>query len=187
MLKELDEKYARREAVGQDPAGVYAGLQRDILMNSFIGLVIFIMFFFVNCSGRYEQQNSLATQRKTQSSDPVTTEPEPFCPPKEIRDERFCRAPHDCTPLMQAADDGDIDQVRALLRNGADVNEAKGSGHTALMLAASRDNLVIVQTLLRAGANPYAIVYGRYGMSGRAWMFAMNRCNKHWRQMTEAM
>ena len=187
MLKELDEKYARREAVGQNLAGVYAGLQRYILMNSFIGLVIFIMFFLVNCSGRYEQQNSLATQRKTQTSDSVTTEPEPFCPPKEIRDERFCRAHHDCTPLMQAADDGDIDQVRALLRNGADVNEAKGSGHTALMLAASRDNLEIVQTLLRAGANPYAIVYGRYGMSGRAWMFAMNRCNKHWRQMTEAM
>lgn len=161
-------------------------------MNSFIGLVIFVMLFLVNCPG-YGHQNSLATQRKTQSSDSVTSEPEPFCPPKEIRDKRFCpekqsrvNAHRDCTELMQAAEGGNIDQVRALLRNGADVNEARGSV-TALMLAAGRDHLEMVQTLLRAGANPNAIVFGRYGIPGWAWMFAMNRCNKHWREMTEAM
>ena len=156
-------------------------------MKSFIGFVILVMLFLVNCEAGYDQQNPLATQRKAQSSDPVTIEPEPFCPPKEIRDERFCRAHRDCTPLMQAADGGDLDSVRALLRNGADVNEAKGSGHTALMLAAGRDHLEIVQTLLRAGANPNAIIFGRYGIPGWAWMFAMNRCNKHWREMTDAM
>lgn len=163
-------------------------------MNSFIGLVIFVMLFLVNCPAGYGQQNSLATQRKTQSSDSVTRVPEPFCPPKEIRDERFCpeklsrvNAHRDCTALMQAAEGGNIDQVRALLQSGADVNEARGSGHTAVMLAAGRDHLEMVLTLLRAGANPNAIVFGRYGIPGWAWMFAMNRCNKHWREMTEAM
>lgn len=163
-------------------------------MKSFIGLIMFVMLFLVNCLAGYGQQNSLATQRKTQRSDSVTREPEPFCPPKEIRDERFCPEKHspvnthrDCTALMQAAEGGNIDQVRALLQSGADVNEARGSGHTALMLAAGRDHLEMVQTLLRAGANPNAIVFGRYGIPGWAWMIAMNRCNKHWREMTEAM
>src|SRR5688572_5783153 len=104
-------------------------------MNSFIGLVILVMIFLVSGAG-YRQQNSLATQRRTQRSDSVTREPEPFCPPKEIRDERFCpdkqsgvNAHRDCTALMQAAEGGNIHEVRALLRPGVDVNEAKGSGH----------------------------------------------------------
>jgi len=163
-------------------------------MNSVIGLVIFVMLLLLDCPTEYGQQNSLATQNKKQSSDSVIKEPEPFCPPKEIRDERFCsekqsrvNAHRDCTALMLAAESGNLDQVRALLQSGADVNEAKGSGHTALMLAAGRDHLEIVQTLLKAGANPNAIVFGRYGIPGWAWMFAMNRCNKHWREMTESM
>ena len=163
-------------------------------MNLFIGVVIFAMLLFVDCPTGYGQQNSLATQNKHQRSDSVTREPEPFCPPKEIRDERFCsekpsrtNAQRDCTALMLAAEDGNIDQVRALLRSGAKVNEAKGSGHTALMLAAGRDHLEIVQTLLKAGADPNAVMFGRYGIPAWAWMFAMNRCNKHWREMTEAM
>ena len=167
---------------------------RHIPMNSFIGLVIFVMLFWVNGPAGYSQLNPLATQRKTQTSDSATREPEPFCPPKEIRDERFCpekqsrvNAHRDCTALMQAAEGGNIDQVRALLQSGADLNEARGTGHTALMLAADRDQLEIVQTLLKAGANPNAIIFGRYGIPGWAWMFAMNRCNKHWREMTEAM
>lgn len=163
-------------------------------MNSFVGLVILVMLLLVDCTAGYRQQNSLATQRKTQRRDSVNRELEPFCPPKELRDERFCpekqsgvNAHRDCTALMQAAEGGNIDRVRALLQSGADVNEARGSGHTALMLAAGRDQLEIVQTLLRAGANPNAIIFGRYGIPGWAWMFAMNRCNKHWREMTEAM
>ena len=161
-------------------------------MKSFIGLVILVMLVFVS-GAEYRQQNSLAPQRKTQRSESVTKEPEPFCPPKEIRDERYCpdkqsgvNAHRECTPLMLAADGGNIADVRALLRNGADVNEAKGSV-TALMLAAGRDHLEIVKTLLRAGANPNAVMFGRYGIPGWAWMFAMNRCNKHWREMTDAM
>lgn len=162
-------------------------------MNSFIGLVILVMLFWVNCPAGSGQQKSLATQRKRQRSDSVTREPKPSCPPKEIRDERFCpekqssvNAYLDCTALMQAAEGGNIDQVRTLLQSGADVNEARGS-FTALMLAAGRDHFEIVRTLLKAGANPNAIVFGRHGIHGWAWMFAMNRCNKHWRDMTEAM
>lgn len=163
-------------------------------MNSFIGLVIFVMLFLVNCPAGYGQQNSLPTRSKPQSSDSVTKEPEPFCPSKELRDKRFCpekpsrvNANPECTALMRAAEGGNINQVRALLQSGADVNEASGLGHTALMLAAGRDHLEIVQTLLGAGANPNAIMFGRYGIHGWAWMFAMNRCNKHWLEMTEAI
>lgn len=164
-----------------------------MLANPFVRLSILVILFLVGCPAGYRQQNPSATQTNKQSSDSVTKEPEPFCPPKEIRDERFCsekqlgvNAHRDCTALMLAAESGNIDQVRSLLQSGADVNEAKGSV-TPLMLAAGRDHLEIVQTLLKAGANPNAIVFGRYGIPGWAWMFAMNRCNKHWREMTDTM
>ena len=163
-------------------------------MNSCIAVVIFVMLLLGDFSPEHHQQNPLATQRNEQRSDSVSRDPEPFCPPKEIRDERFCpekqsgvNAHRDCTALMRAAEGGNIDRVRALLQSGADVNEARGSGPTALMLAAGKDHLEIVKTLLKAGANPNAIVYGHNGIPGWAWMFAMNRCNKHWREMTEAM
>ena len=156
-------------------------------MSRFIGPIIFVILFLLNCPAEYRQQNSSANQKKTQSSDSVTREPEPFCPPKEIRDERFCGGHRDCTALMLAADSGNMDQVRALLQRGVDVNEARGTGYTALMLAASRDHLEMVQTLLKAGANPNAIMTVRYGIPRWAWVFAMNRCHKHWREMTEAM
>ena len=159
-------------------------------MKSLIVLVTFVMLVLIS-GAAYSQQTSSASQRK---SDSAKTEPEPFCPPKEIRDERFCpdkqsgvNAHRECTALMHAAEDGNIDRVRALLKNGANVNEAKGTGHTALMLAAGRDHLEIVQILLQAGANPNAMISGRYGIPAWAWMFAMNRCNKHWREMTDAM
>src|SRR5215211_5873211 len=86
---------------------------KAIPMNSFIGLVIFVMLFLVDCPAGYGQHNSVATQRKTQSRGSVIREPEPFCPPKEIRAERFCpekqsgvNAHRDCTALMQAAEVG---------------------------------------------------------------------------------
>ena len=54
VLKELDERYARREAVGQDQAGVYAGLgekdqafawlERDFEQRS--GQLPFITYWF---------------------------------------------------------------------------------------------------------------------------------------------
>jgi ankyrin repeat protein len=120
---------------------------------------------------------------------------EPFCPPKELREERFCpdretpeSARFGCTPLMRAAEGGNLVQVRALLDRGADVNHpAPNWGFTALMLAAGKDQLEAVKILLKAGANPNAMAFGHGGVPGWAWMLAMNRCNKHWLEMTEAM
>lgn len=132
--------------------------------------------------------NSLRTQKRS-------TEPEPFCPPKEARDERFCPEVENrvskqrgCTPLMRAAEAGNLDQVRTLLSRGADVNRAVPHwGITALMLAAGKSHLEVVKTLLKAGANPNAIAVGHGGVPSLAWMFAMNRCHQQWLEMTDAM
>lgn len=56
-------------------------------------------------------------------------------------------------PLAAAAKAGDLDAVRALLKNGADVNAAQGDGLTALHWAASRGDAAMTQMLLSAGAN----------------------------------
>lgn len=56
------------------------------------------------------------------------------------------------TPLMRAAESGQVNVVRALLKKGARVDEPYGP--TALMLAASRGHLAAVKVLLAAGANP---------------------------------
>jgi ankyrin repeat protein len=57
-------------------------------------------------------------------------------------------------PVADAAQRGDADVVRQLLRNGADVNAAQGDGMSALHWAAMNGRPDIVGVLLYAGANP---------------------------------
>jgi len=56
-------------------------------------------------------------------------------------------------PVADAAMKGDKDTVRALLKQGADVNQAQGDGMTALHWAANGGHADLVDMLLYAGAN----------------------------------
>jgi uncharacterized protein len=58
--------------------------------------------------------------------------------------------------LADAAMQGDMTAVRALLQQGADVNAAQGDGMTALHWAAERGDASLAAMLLEAGANPGA-------------------------------
>lgn len=55
-------------------------------------------------------------------------------------------------PVADAAERGDVEAVRALLREGADVNAAQGDGMTALHWASLENRAELVQLLLYAGA-----------------------------------
>ncbi len=55
-------------------------------------------------------------------------------------------------PVADAAERGDLEAVRTLLRRGADVNTAQSDGMTALHWAASRNDVEIAKALLYAGA-----------------------------------
>ena len=55
-------------------------------------------------------------------------------------------------PVADAAERGDLEAVRALLRDGADANGAQADGTTALHWAAINDDVQIVEVLLYAGA-----------------------------------
>ena len=57
------------------------------------------------------------------------------------------------TRVADAAMAGDVDAVRALLREAVDVNSAQGDGMTALHWAAFNGDTEIAETLLYAGAN----------------------------------
>ena len=61
---------------------------------------------------------------------------------------------NDYTPLMRAAMKGQVNEVRALLRKGAKVDEKHPAGLTALMVAAGEGKAEVVKVLLNAGANP---------------------------------
>jgi ankyrin repeat protein len=61
-------------------------------------------------------------------------------------------APGDA-PVADAAEKGDIDAVRELVRSGTDVNAAQGDGMTALHWAAQREDVPMAQLLILAGAN----------------------------------
>jgi ankyrin repeat protein len=55
--------------------------------------------------------------------------------------------------LSLAAMEGDIETVRALIDQGADVNAPQGDGTSALHWAASRNDLAMTELLLEAGAD----------------------------------
>lgn len=93
------------------------------------------------------------------------------------------------TPLMRAAEEGHLAEVRRLLRKGANVNakiEELG-GLDALMLAARRGHLEVVKVLLKAGADPNS----SGGMHGLGFFspltLAMNRENKNKLQMIDTL
>ncbi|MEE2862678.1 MAG: ankyrin repeat domain-containing protein [Gemmatimonadota bacterium] len=56
------------------------------------------------------------------------------------------------SPVADAARSGDLDEVRSLLRGGADVNAAQGDGMSALHWAAERGDMALLEVLLYAGA-----------------------------------
>jgi ankyrin repeat protein len=56
-------------------------------------------------------------------------------------------------PVADAAMNKDVAAVRALLKQGADVNAAQGDGMTALHWAASHGDAELAQMLIHAGAN----------------------------------
>src|SRR5262249_50894550 len=60
------------------------------------------------------------------------------------------------SPVADAAQQGDRDSVKTLLKQAADVNAAQGDGMTALHWAAMKNDVDLVQTLLVAGANARA-------------------------------
>src|SRR5581483_7188488 len=63
------------------------------------------------------------------------------------------RAAASSSSLADAAQGGNRDEVRALLKQAADVNASQADGMTALHWAAMRNDAELAQTLLYAGAN----------------------------------
>ncbi|HUF68928.1 MAG TPA: ankyrin repeat domain-containing protein, partial [Longimicrobiales bacterium] len=60
------------------------------------------------------------------------------------------------SPVADAAQHGDLEAVRSLLRDGQDVNAAQGDGMTALHWAARVGDTEMTGVLLHAGANVHA-------------------------------
>ena len=58
--------------------------------------------------------------------------------------------------LFQAAREGNVPQVAALLQAGADPNAVDKYGETALMEAAKEGHADVARVLLKAGADPNA-------------------------------
>src|SRR5258707_10624501 len=57
------------------------------------------------------------------------------------------------TPLMRAAQRGQVNVVRALLKSGAAADARHPNGPTALMVAAQKGHVALAKVLLAAGAH----------------------------------
>ena len=67
------------------------------------------------------------------------------------------------SPVADAAMRNEVEVLRNLLSQGADVNAAQGDGMTALHWAAENGNVEMLEMLLSAGANSEAVTrLGRY-------------------------
>ena len=82
-----------------------------------------------------------------------------------------------CTALMRGAENGEVQTVRTLLKQGASMEAKHPSGQTALILAAKEGQLEIVTLLLGYGANANARVYGHTD-EATALMFAIRSGQK---------
>ena len=149
--------------------------------------------FLVSAEAQQASLRHLTSASLTVQKQEARAETDFYCPSREERGS-FCLGDlrvtklRGCTSLMRAAESGDIIQVRALIKRGVNVNAAWPSwGITALMLAAGEGHVEIVKALLNAGANPNAISFGHGGIPSWAWMFGMNRCNKSWLAVMDAM
>jgi ankyrin repeat protein len=74
-------------------------------------------------------------------------------------------------PLFDAAHDGKYSLVKAMVKDGEDVNQRTASGSTPLMFAADGGNLDIVRYLIRQGAD----VNAKNGANNTALIFAAMR------------
>jgi len=63
-------------------------------------------------------------------------------------------------PIVDAAERGTVAEVRALIKQGTDVNAVRADGLTALHAAVYADRLDVTEELLRAGAKPGVDRYG---------------------------
>ncbi len=73
------------------------------------------------------------------------------------------------TPLIVAASNGDWHLVQYLIDSGANVNLADDSGGTPLFAASWHKHPVVVEKLLKAGANPNADADGLTPLMAAAW------------------
>ena len=60
--------------------------------------------------------------------------------------------------VVTAARDADVAEVRKLIAAGADVNAPESDGSSALLWAAHQSSPEIIALLLKAGANPNALM-----------------------------
>ncbi len=79
--------------------------------------------------------------------------PPEICQPSPERDASEDPCGRDITPLMKAAAVGDVGRIKALLDNGADVNQKIMCQGTALEKAAEAGHLEVVKVLVGRGAD----------------------------------
>lgn len=76
--------------------------------------------------------------------------------------------------LIASVEKGNVEFIKKMIKNGAEINAAGTSGNTSLHLAAIRSNLQVINTLIKSGAN----INSRNNMGQTALHFAAEAGNQ---------
>lgn len=155
----IDEKHIAKDLIGRQVQGwtfeKAAPCRLKILDAKYDKdtAIVYIFVKTIDFRGKYGREGKLRLEYEYAADDWNILDIKPISFSRLENDIVYKMEATNFYPLLAAADEGNVDRVRSLIAEGADVNATTGSGPTALILAVEGGYLDVAKILLSKGAD----------------------------------